>query len=740
MKKSIFFFLSLIILTGKVFAKECADVASGRWIFGVEDNYISSSGSCLFDTVTKNPMNQGNIPFSVTGFGAKFPNDLIDGGYDLTLKLLNMQAKGPIVDVRSFGATGDGVTNDTTAIQAAIDSITEGVVYFPKPAVTYAITQITLSAKNDVTLMGYGASLTSTTNHIISIEDSNRCAVKGLRVLGTGLTTAGHCISILGGTDCTIDDVTILSGGYGIRIGSTTHATTGTGHKVTNCRILETGNHGVYARTGLDNVERANIEIRNNIITMGKYGSGGVGVETWAGGTLIQGNTITVASGFISVIGITIGQRPFQRAVDNYVEGFDTFGIEDGNSQKDSVIARNIIINSGICIAQTGGGEVPIINDTQNLLIADNVIRFASATDTIGIQLFQAPRVTVSRNIIIGDEASPATSVLTGIAVPAGGDQSLQNLVISDNIIYSVAKGINATHRDGETIRIDGTRFQNVNQPAITTVVDSEMVFNNCTFDEFNALRFSGRAMFSNCRFERSAGHTAANKAVASFLTGGTRTVAGWHNNTLINSLDPMQPDGGSNFFYNEANNNRPLILQYTSVGFKINNIASGLFGNDGVAVVFSNAGVDLREGSVVTGLDNSNGYTTQHRVGNNNVAIYGGTALPPSGRYKQGDIAWNATPSAGGDPGWVCIKRNDSNVNGDEASGQTVISIDDDTGMASGDTVGILLDAGFIHWTTINGAPAGNDITLTVALPSAAADDNNVYTHLFKPMADLDA
>lgn len=70
-------------------------------------------------------------------------------------------------------------------------------------------------------------------------------------------------------------------------------------------------------------------------------------------------------------------------------------------------------------------------------------------------------------------------------------------------------------------------------------------------------------------------------------------------------------------------------------------------------------------------------------------------------------------------------------------------ITVNDDTGMSASDIIGIELDSGTIQWTTINGAPAANVVTLTVALTGAAATSNRVYTYTTKanrPMKIIEA
>lgn len=63
-------------------------------------------------------------------------------------------------------------------------------------------------------------------------------------------------------------------------------------------------------------------------------------------------------------------------------------------------------------------------------------------------------------------------------------------------------------------------------------------------------------------------------------------------------------------------------------------------------------------------------------------------------------------------------------------AAGATVLSVDLDDGILDGDHIGVVLDSGSIHWSTVSGAPAGNVVTITDGLASAASDDRYVYTY----------
>jgi hypothetical protein len=80
--------------------------------------------------------------------------------------------------------------------------------------------------------------------------------------------------------------------------------------------------------------------------------------------------------------------------------------------------------------------------------------------------------------------------------------------------------------------------------------------------------------------------------------------------------------------------------------------------------------------------------------------------------------------------------------LSGDEASGQTVLSVTSSTDMAAADKVGIVLDDDTLHWTTIVTVDSSTQITITTALASAAASENKVYAFtndLARPLRIID-
>lgn len=66
------------------------------------------------------------------------------------------------------------------------------------------------------------------------------------------------------------------------------------------------------------------------------------------------------------------------------------------------------------------------------------------------------------------------------------------------------------------------------------------------------------------------------------------------------------------------------------------------------------------------------------------------------------------------------------------EATNSTSLGLTAYAGMAASDNIGIVLDDGTIHWTTISGAP-GSTTTIATGLASAAAAGNVVFTYTTK-------
>ena len=80
------------------------------------------------------------------------------------------------------------------------------------------------------------------------------------------------------------------------------------------------------------------------------------------------------------------------------------------------------------------------------------------------------------------------------------------------------------------------------------------------------------------------------------------------------------------------------------------------------------------------------------------------------------------------------------TDLDADEASGQTVLSVTSTANMTNGNPIGIVLDDNTLFWSTISSFVTNDTVTIGDALTGAAASGNVVYHYpdTFKPVARL--
>lgn len=96
--------------------------------------------------------------------------------------------QGAVVNVLDFGAVGDGVADDTAAIQAAVDAVaaTGGAIYFPVPRIYKITAQINVTSDYAVTLYSeMGPDNTSSPDSYISIGNAIAGAVFNISARGS---------------------------------------------------------------------------------------------------------------------------------------------------------------------------------------------------------------------------------------------------------------------------------------------------------------------------------------------------------------------------------------------------------------------------------------------------------------------------------------------------------------------------------------------------------------------------
>ena len=139
-------------------------------------------------------------------FPAPSEETLRDGGRKIDPAAPDLYASlFGVFNVKTYGAKGDGVTNDAPAILAAIAAVPGqgGIVYFP-PGVFLLNSSIVINAHSNLSLVGAGVSATRlqmNANGVTVLSFTGVCSHITIRDLWLGAAASfasGGCISIIG--------------------------------------------------------------------------------------------------------------------------------------------------------------------------------------------------------------------------------------------------------------------------------------------------------------------------------------------------------------------------------------------------------------------------------------------------------------------------------------------------------------------------------------------------------------
>jgi parallel beta-helix repeat protein len=498
--------------------------------------------------------------------------DFISRTYD-NIYVINVSASN--ID-EIFGAVGDGITDDTVAIQAALDASAGNYLYLPTGS--YKISANLNVNVNGITFYGPGtlvATSTITGGMVLCLNGDNInirdiSIDGGLVPTGTwvrGIGASGSCNNVL------IENVRVFDTSFsGIDFTDNEDVYDHTRVKIINCNISNSGWVGINV-CGVND-----LEVSGNTISRTGYDA----VAVWrSANARIRNNKISKATapdiiydGAGSYLGVEKGGFI-------YIEPHDSECIISGNNCEDNINAGW----DGIIIGEA------VSHEFSNISISHNVLKNCGG---YGID-------TTSNCSTVGNVVTGAV----GAGIFCGNDLggTIRNVVIANNVLHNI--GIDA---DAYGILISSNNAQ-------ANVFSNISIHGNVVSDD-RATKFTEYGIginrsdgtFSRISIGENDFSLVDGESVNMFGTGNTNGVYFWTTNnikTTPKTISGTTPSViGHNFF---------LISNGDSV--TMTDMVEGYVGQD-ILVMFANANTTLTlTGGNMYGNGGSNKTPTQYET-----------------------------------------------------------------------------------------------------------------------------
>lgn len=340
------------------------------------------------------------------------------------------------VSVKDFGAVGDGVTDDTAHIQAALDSGAKTVI--GRSVDNYLIRSVTIP--DGVTFDLNGATVTAGSGSTMIFTENN-CTVKngtidGANTQGASTVNADGCpigISMVGKSGLSVVNVAFTRFRYGIRATTNTAGVYCTGLYVSGCTFTGYVYPSTVPDSGQFCITVGSTVTANNTI-IGTFSS------SWAEALLTNAICIVGNRFYGGQYGIAL-----HRCSDVVVSGNDIREASRGISIQ--VQSRDLSI-TGNTIADCHSAGIHMASGIRNCTVIGNTVTGTMANDNVAIQAYYGCQdITIANNTLDSRFDQWAGGIMGDARVPNFGiriGQMTKNIKITSNMIRGFAFGIAA--------------------------------------------------------------------------------------------------------------------------------------------------------------------------------------------------------------------------------------------------------------------------------------------------------